>query len=275
MRVVYLVLAGGNKQHELNKISQEKTWATENPNFQVFWIHGDSRIHQTKLVNRDIYVPVEEQYENLLAKTIYALRWLNENHQFDFVIRTNTSNYFNYEKTKMELSKDESYVNKFGGVKATWVGEAASTYSVTEYISGAGIHLSRIAATELCRMIVSDYFLIPDDVAISKYLSDNGIDMFVMNRSNVTDYEPISPLHQTRVKSWVSSKVTSSRMHEVHRIHTAETVVNLFFGLTSHMFREAIRIVSEHRFHAKCVLTKYIIHIPRTMRNFMKIKFNE
>lgn len=219
MRVLYLALAGGSIDHDQHKISQINTWADNSQSaHRVIWMHGNPSLKEPQLLGNDLFLPIEEKYENLLEKTILAVRWALENLEFDYLIRTNTSNYFYSPLVENYLAQLAS--KQAGGVIASWRGMIKETTKSHEYISGAGIFLSRFSTGVLSKIDFAQYEQIPDDVAIGHWLSQNGIEFRSFPRNNITDFKPLWPTVQTRVKSWIHPEITISRMYEIHEIYS-------------------------------------------------------
>lgn len=228
MRVIYLALAGGSVNHDDHKISQISTWAQNlDSNARIIWMHGDPALEAPKIIGNDLYIPIDEKYENLLAKTLVAIRWVIENLDFDFLIRTNTSNYFYHALVEKHLSNYNSNSPIVAGVIASWRGKIRGARNRYLYISGAGIYMSNYSAKILSRMNSDEYEGIPDDVAIGYWLKINKIRFYSIPRNNISDFKPIWPTPQTRVKSWNKPKLTCERMHNVHAIYTSRNSESL------------------------------------------------
>lgn len=221
MKVLYLALAGGSTDHLEHQAAQMQTWAMNSgSNAMVIWMHGDPSIHEPKMVGNDLYVPVKETYENLLLKTLTSIAWVLKNIEFDYLIRTNTSNYFFHPLVVKHLQEQSPYDKVAGGVIAKWRGTIKGVKKNYRYISGAGIFLSFSAAQILASMESKEYEGVPDDVAIGSFLDKQSVKFFKVPRNNITDFKLIWPSPQTRVKSWKNSHLTVQRMRDIHSIYT-------------------------------------------------------
>jgi hypothetical protein len=187
-------------------------------------MHGDENLVSPRIDGNNLYLPVQERYENLLEKTIIAVNWALENIEFDYLIRTNTSNYFYQPLVRRHLGKFLKTENTAGGVIASWRGPIRGVKKNHSYISGAGIFLSRASTQILSSMNAKEYTGVPDDVAIGYWLSLNSTKFRPIPRNNVTDFKPIWPMPQTRVKSWEISETTINRMFEIHHLYSASIV---------------------------------------------------
>jgi hypothetical protein len=223
MKVLYLALAGGSIDHDHHKNSQIDTWAlNNNSHARVIWMHGDPNLVIPKLEGNNLFLPIEEKYENLLEKTLLAVRWVIENIDFDFLIRTNTSNYFHHPLVEKHLSRYKPDSPIVAGVAGTWRGTIKGERNRHSFISGAGIYMSKVSVRTLSLMNANDYKGIPDDVAISHWFKLNKTRFRVIPRNNISDFKPIWPTPQTRVKSWNKPILTCNRMYDVHKIYSSE-----------------------------------------------------
>lgn len=218
-RVLIMPLAGGSEVHDGNLIAQRDTWAREDyPQFPVRWIFGGAR--RTELTDRDLIVEVEEGYSNLLRKTLVAFEWALENYEFDAILRTNTSNYFDFPVMRKALAKLQAERAYAGPVHChrepgSFPDDGRPTYMMA---SGSAMYLSRDLVTELVEGQDDLNLALPDDVAIAAWMNQREILPQPLPRSNVTDFEPLSAFMQIRVKHWSRPHVTQSRMRQVHAL---------------------------------------------------------
>jgi hypothetical protein len=227
MKVLILALSGGGDEHLQNEMAQRESWAANLPeNFQIYWLVADPLLGQTSISRSDrrIYTPMQEVYSNLLPKSLMAMRHSLQAFDFDFLIRTNTTSYFStplIEKTLEEFSTKELY----GGVEGFFKREQKGTNienSEVGFISGAGIWLSRKVTETLIQMDYRQYHDLVDDVAIGGFLS-NRIDRTILDRVNVTDFEPVRPAAHTRIKHWKKNHISVRRMLALHQVYQSRT----------------------------------------------------
>jgi hypothetical protein len=148
------------------------------------------------------------------------VRYILENIEFDVLVRTNVSTYFNVEKTLAELSK-RSYSNPFfGGYIDKTKGEYFGKLGKKDYISGTGIFLSRDAAERLADLDFTQFRGTPDDVAISHYLELSGIQKVRMKRNNLSSTHIFIPTYYIRAKSSAVSTLASARMRLIDQYFT-------------------------------------------------------
>jgi hypothetical protein len=271
MKVIYLALAGGDQIHEKNKKAQEETWAGPDSLFDIFWVYGNENQGESELNGRNLTVPVAEEYSNLLLKTQLAMDWLVKNTEYDYVIRTNTSNYFNHIQVLKNLSLKDKREKAVGGFQGEWLGTISGVFSNYDYVSGAGIILSREATEKLCLLPYEEYDSVPDDVAITHYLKKFDFQFFTTTRCDTTDYEMVKPAQQYRVKHWTSSEITCLRMHELHRIQLALGPMRLLSAIIRHAINEVKRCLNERHYMRKRIIFTHIFAIPVSVFQFAKI----
>lgn len=230
-----MVIASEDSVHEHDLRTQRETWAKNLPDdFQVVWLRGSNR-QQVEFCDGTLYVACPELYGNILQKTILGVRYLTENFDFDILIRTNVSTYFNPERLRAELAKERYAKSFFGGyidrTKGGYFGKSRSL----DYISGTGIFLSRTAAENICNLDYRTYTNVPDDVAISHFLENTAIRKIRMTRNNLGSTHVFFPSYYIRAKSSAVSELASTRMRSIDSYFDQKT----YFGF----FREYLAIL--------------------------------
>lgn len=224
MRLIFLVIASEDSIHQQDLLTQQETWAHALPDgVSVFWLRGHEE-DTFRLEGNTLYVPCLELYGNILEKTILGMKYLVDNLNFDVIVRTNVSTYFNVEMTLSELRKTRYRGDFFGGYidksKGGYFGRSESQ----DYISGTGIFLSRGAARKLASLDFKEYTGIPDDVAISHYLEESGLRKVRMSRNNLGSTHIFIPSYYIRAKSSAVSSLASNRMRMIHIYFTAGSI---------------------------------------------------
>ena len=244
-KVLFLALSGGSADHLNNQKAQEQTWAdNRNPSAMTIWMHGKSDIQTPYMEGYNLVLPVAETYENLLHKTILGLKWVLNNIEFEYLVRTNTSNYFSTHLLSNFIDGLNHHREFLCGAMGEWRGNDDQTK--INFVSGAGIIMPKRTAEKLASLNFNDYLDIPDDVAISMFLNQIGTEFIEARRSNVTDFESIFPCQQTRVKSWIDQEVTRSRMYELHRIYKSKDSQELKNAIREFQELEILRCKYEH-----------------------------
>lgn len=226
MRVIFLVIASEDPVHQHDLEIQRRTWASSVANgSRVIWLRGSEGC--VAAMNGDtLFVPCKELYGNILEKTILGIRYVLENFDFDVLVRTNVSTYFDCSRLERELEK-KLYSKPFvGGYVDKTNGNYFGNMRTFEYISGTGIFLSKSAALTLGKLKLDDFKASPDDVAISHYLSTNGVPLIRMNRNNLASTHIFFPSFFTRAKSSADSSLAGRRMVLLHEYFTSKSLLS-------------------------------------------------
>lgn len=222
MRVVFLVIASDDPIHQTDLEIQKQTWVKTIPdNFRVIWLRG-SEVSITTLDGDTLFVPCKELYENILEKTILGIRFLLENLDFDILIRTNVSTYFDSKRLIKELNKTYFSGSFVGGYFDKTNGKFFNHESTFEYISGTGMFMSRNAALTLSEMNIEVFRHSPDDVAISHYLMSREVSLIRMSRGNLSSTHFFIPSSFIRAKSSTDSSLAGRRMVFLHEYFTSD-----------------------------------------------------
>lgn len=212
MKLIFLVIASEDSVHEQDLFTQQKTWASSPAEgVSVIWLRGHEG-EGFKFDGKTLYAPCLELYGNILEKSILGIRYLVENTDFDVLVRTNVSTYFNIEKTLLELKKKRFTGDFFGGYMDKSKGGYFGREKSQNYISGAGVFLSRVAARKLSSLDLAAYKGIPDDIAISHFLESSGLKKVRMSRNNLGSTHIFIPSYYIRAKSSAISTLASDRM---------------------------------------------------------------
>ena len=218
MKIVYLNLSAEFEPFMSHMKAQQETWAYGIPS-KTLWIFGSTRSEPfLDQLNQRLYLPVEEKFENILEKSVEGIKWVLLNTDFDFIVRGNTSNYYD-DIVLREFLKQYNNIEFFAGSELGFANQNNNTSLNTGlYLSGTGIVLSRASAMSMLDIDLNYYHDWPDDVAISHHLSTKKIAFTRIPRSDITDFKPLSFTTQYRVKSWTDYGHTTQRMHEIHAI---------------------------------------------------------
>lgn len=165
----------------------------------------------------------------LLPTSILGIRYLIANFSPDFIVRTNSSSYWNTQLLK-EGAANWPKKNFYGGVTAPINGGFRGKLFRKKFVSGAGIIMSSDVAVKLCRAEERLRLDLIDDVSIGLYLNSIGIkpkeldriDLKSLGDVNQLRPESIAKCFHFRCKSEITSKHGIKRldtdiMHELHR----------------------------------------------------------
>ena len=224
MRIIILVIASNNSEHERDLLSQKKTWVNNcHTSVTVIYLRGWNQDYYFK--NGDtIFVPCPELYSNILNKTILGLRYLLANCDFDILIRSNVSTYFETQLIVKELDKRLYKKSFFGGYFERTKDSFFLRGRGEKFISGAGIFMSRDAADELSCMDPDKYRGVPDDVAIYNFLSKTKIREITMPRNNIQITHIFIPTFYIRLKNSSNPDSVYIRMNLIHQFFQSENV---------------------------------------------------
>lgn len=226
MRVIFLVIASDDPVHERDLNTQKQTWAaTQSSDVEVIWLRG-SEGPTFQLEGNTLFVPCPETYRNILRKTILGVKYLVENKDFDVLIRTNVSTYFDIRRTLRELQK-KRYSGEFvGGYFDLTKGGYFGKEKAFEYISGTGVFLSHGAAQLLSQLDPTEYDTSPDDVAISHFLSAKELRFVRMLRNNLSSTNLFFPTYFTRTKNSADSSMAGERMRLIYKYFDSDSAMN-------------------------------------------------
>lgn len=262
-RVLYVILASDDSTNELDLSMQRRTWLRT--------ISGSSRVvilrgHEKPDFDFDgetLRVPITESYQNILKKTILGLNWIVENIDFDLLIRTNVSTYFDTKRVKDVLRKMHLDHAEFGGfVERSNFGSGGILDEET-FVTGTGIYLTKSSVLKLVSLDEQDFRGVPEDLSISRFLIENSVKMISFPRVNLHSTHILLPGFQTRLKSSEISELASLRFGALFSFYNKQT-----FPRKTLAFLSSLRFEISHMhfdfFHLKFYL----------LRNFYILRLN-
>lgn len=224
MKVIILALTTQNSPHREHEIAGRNSWALD---FEicknVWWAVGvgDSQQDVTCDMRGVISVPIDETFNNMLTKSISAMRWLLDHVDFDFLIRTNTSTYlerFQIESLVASLPAERVYAGPLGTWSDPLSGES------WQYVGGAGTILSRDAVRALCNFPLLNVPQAPDDCALGYMAQNLDLTPTSISRVALTDFLPLEPSWNFRVKDYGERHlVPEARMRSLRRLLNCRT----------------------------------------------------
>lgn len=252
-RVLVLVLALDQEPwRSIEEQGQRGTWAARSDadcQTNVFWLHGKlsgpirfavragmkvlnvlglsnsvERLQNLtgawaarRTVHQDghrIVTQVPETYINANAKTIAGLRYLLDHHDFDFLLRTNSSTYVN-----------RPMLDAFarGLPSGPYYGGHVAVAGADRYASGACALLSRSAVEIVVNDPDWEYCLV-DDIALGRSFARAGLDVQSFNRIDVSGSQQLQELNADVLMTSfvVRCKGLDTRDHDIvamHRVH--------------------------------------------------------
>lgn len=165
MNLVILVLDSFTPNSIRNSKTQKKTWVKEaSKHSEVLFYKGST---STKRENFDLILNCSDTYQDMGLKTLKAFEWVDENLNYDYIFRTNTSSYVHYENLIKYLKKiQDKEVNYCG-----YVGK----YQDLHYVSGSGIILSKSSIQKILNTRKKFNNKLVEDIAIGELLKFNSI----------------------------------------------------------------------------------------------------
>lgn len=146
-----------------------------NPNIKVFYVYGldprSARPTQTGTDNIEDSIITTNSLEGfipgILQKTIQAIEKIEKDYDYKYLLRTNLSSFF-------RLHKLHEYIMKLPATRL-YEGFAGRSNDGIDFVSGAGIILSR----DVVRLLIAEKYrlnyMIIDDVAIGLFMRTFGI----------------------------------------------------------------------------------------------------
>jgi len=267
MHILILIIASRNEVNEADRMSQIETWAAQNSNnVSILWLRGWDEDYCC-LDGRDLYVPCKEEYNRILEKTVLGVKFILEKFDFDILIRSNVSTYFDLKSLEGELSRSRYKTDFYGGYLDKTKGSYFNGSAPYEYLSGTGIFMSRAYSQILAGLEWQDFVSIPDDVAISDFFKRRGLRRVRMKRNNLSSTHIFLPTFHTRTKSSTDSSLAGKRMFLLKRyFHTQNLLerIKIYFSIQSAELQALID-------HPESIR----MYLPRNRvvaSNYMKIK---
>jgi hypothetical protein len=229
-RVLYLVIGSLDAEHEADLNAQKQTWLSDLKFGDTFLVLRGSQLSRTKREKNELFLPVEERYENILRKTILGIEWANQHIRYEYVIRTNVSTYFRHSIAHRVLSDRIGLSTPaYGGYIDYANFPTRNDKNCTSYVTGTGIMLNRQAAEVLVKMPINTYSGLPDDVAISLFLESKDIRRTYIARSNFSSTHLLTNAVQIRLKSSHLPGAASLRMFRVHEHEKSKNFMKRVF----------------------------------------------
>ncbi len=218
VRVLYLIIGSSDTEHEADLNAQKQTWLSGLNFGDAYIVLRGSELSKARYENNELFLPLEERYQNILQKTILGVEWVNQNIEYEYLIRTNVSTYFRHSRVhKLLMKRIGLSVPAYGGYIDYANLPTESGKNRTSYVAGTGIILNRLAADILAKLPFNDYKRLPDDIAISLFLDSEGTHRKYVGRSNLSSTHVLTNAIQVRLKSSHLPRAARLRMTRVHK----------------------------------------------------------
>lgn len=250
-RLAFLIPFSPAHNHRDNAVKQFETcFASLPPGIDVLY-----------LAAKDVEVPVElervtiragsrEGYFRVLEKTRDALSIIEKSGGYDFVVRGNSSNYFQVPEIAAFFASRNPDEDFYGGKSSRVSEEMTPLEYPVVYAGGSGIYLSRKTYRRLIEIDIEHYFGVVDDVAIGDFLSNRSVDLIDLPRNDVTDYQVLRRSLQSRMKSWESDARTLKRFDWAHKALSEGKRWKMGVVGFGFLWSEAIFLLSKKRVEA-------------------------
>ena len=178
--IIFLIISSKNKScyQEMKRLTSIYM-SKYSYNINFFFVEADPNIKsQIEIIGNNIFIKDKETYSpGIFIKTIKALKYINDNYNYDYLIRTNASSFFNIENMLNYLSifPKEKYAIGF-------------TLNIPKY--GNFLHgTSTIITKDISHYLYQYYnnfdLKIADDVLISLILKSQNITLNILDESKI------------------------------------------------------------------------------------------
>lgn len=175
-KVLILVVSSKTYPSYVNQIFQKASWVRRSRYPVLFYFGGASKI---KIKRNNLYLTSSTKFVDMGKKTLEAFEYVNQNYDYDFILRTNNSSYIDsiaLEKLVESINSE----NFCGGV----IGQEGKS----KFVSGAAYLIDKhIVNLVLENKDKWDHSLL-DDIAISILLDDQDITFTNFERNDVISY---------------------------------------------------------------------------------------
>lgn len=172
-KAILLVLASHNAEiyQEFRKIYHQ--YYKTNPNILVLFVYGKTPnliANTNDLIYDDI---LENYYPGMITKTIRAIKHIESSYDYDFLIRTNISTFWIFDRLLQRLEKTPNKDCFLGSLRTCKMKNGE--YS-PQYLSGINMTLSRDVIPKLIEQEneVISHSHMPEDWALSQSLINHG-----------------------------------------------------------------------------------------------------
>ena len=178
--IIFLIISSKNKScyQEMKRLTS-MYMSKYSYNINFFFVESEPNIKpQMEIIGNNIFIKDKETYSpGIFIKTIKALKYINDNYNYDYLIRTNASSFFNIENMLNYLSSlpKENYAIGF-------------TLNIPKY--GNFLHGTSTIITKDISHYLNQYYnnfdlKIADDVLISLILKSQNITLNVLDETKI------------------------------------------------------------------------------------------
>ena len=195
LKIATMVISSNTYPAVRNSKMQKKLFLNGSfSNNLTFWYQaGDQKQlngNKFNLIENDLFIDTSDSTLNMGMKTLLAFEWLEQNLDYDFVVRPTPSSYINYKNL-------ENYINtNLTNFKYVYAGKLQSTNDKNkqpiDFVSGSTLILNKASIKKILDNKLSWDHTYWDDVALSLLMKDLKIKYQETERFDVTG----NPLEQ-------------------------------------------------------------------------------
>ena len=264
MKILYLILAGGDASHTQDIVSTRDSWVRTIPSgSSYFELYSDPTLKKTEIRKNEIWANCGVEYSDILRKTVISLQALGPKlEEFDFIVRTNVSSYFNHSKIQKSLSKYQSLKHFYGGYVMEYKSKDGK---IIPFVSGAAIFWNSNTAAIVSKISPDEYNNYPDDVAFSKFLKNHNIKTTFLPRGNICSHSLFTIASHYRLKSSVHSELAGIRIRNYHKFTFEKSIHN-----KARIFLKHQRL--EYSYLKRDQLFSYIVNTLQVFKTNLKYR---
>jgi hypothetical protein len=178
--IIFLIISSKNKGYYQKMKELTSMYMRKYPyNINFFFVEADPNIRpEMEIIGNDIFIKCKETYTpGIFIKTIKALKYINDNYNYDYLIRTNASSFFNIKNMLNYLSNlpKEKYA----------IGFTLNIPKYGNFLHGTSIIITKDISYYLYKYYNKNYLKIADDVLISLILKSQNIKLNILDESKI------------------------------------------------------------------------------------------
>jgi len=178
MKIGILIIYSDNEDYKkMMQIQKEYLEKFKNEIIFYFCQMNNEQENDLEVVDNFLYVKGNESLLNILKKTIVSMKYIIQNHNIDFLIRTNISTIININKFKqiLQFIPRTEFYGSSNYLNLQWLSYEHGIYDNslfgTIYAQGTCIIFSKDIVEDICRDSDKLRYDLVDDLAIGVYIN--------------------------------------------------------------------------------------------------------
>ena len=230
MKLVVGVISTDCNDYEIKAQSVWKKYMHMNPNVIAYFLKFDNTKPNNSFIEDTFYCHANDQketIETMVHKSLEFMKIMLEDDSWDYILRTNLSSVFNWDRVLSFLSK----YNNFDVIANKVTPPFPNAWPVSAIPTGCGMFLSRKAVNGIVTEWLKDpnlsNFIYPDDVMIGILLGRSGFNVLANY-----NYEMILPYMGVNHRYFhLRCKMFNEPIHRVqHEIPMMEKWIEAWYG---------------------------------------------